>query len=83
MRIIRRRTAAVAITAQVRADDAVAFGQPRRQMAPNDVGLWIAVQHKQRRPIAAQAHVQVRLADINTTGLESGEHLGIQSVTPW
>ena len=47
------RLAAVAVAAQVGAHNRKVLGQPVRDLVPHGVGLRVAVQQQQRRPVAA------------------------------
>jgi hypothetical protein len=71
---VRGRLAAVAVAAEVRADHGVAPGQRRRDAMPHDVGLRVAVQEQERRPGAADPHVDRGLAGRDVAPLEAFEH---------
>jgi len=60
--------------AQVRADDGVPLGQERRDLVPGRVRARMAVQQQHRRPLAAMAHPEPRLREIDHLERESFEH---------
>ena len=68
------RLAAVAVAAQVGADDGEALGQRRRHAVPHGVGLRIAVQEQERRPRAADPRPDRGLARCDVAHLETVEH---------
>ncbi len=65
-----------AITAQIGANDGELLGQLRRDLAPKNVRLRIAVQQQYWRPRAADAAENFHLADTGNAGMEAVEHRG-------
>ena len=65
-RVVRRRAGleGAAIAAQVGAIDGEAVGQRRRDAMPHRMGLRVAVQQQQRRPLAAMAQAQPALRQV-------------------
>ena len=69
-----RRLRAVAVAAQIGRHHREVARQARRHLVPHHVGLRMAVQQQERRPAAAMAHADRRLAGVDHRELEAGEH---------
>ena len=69
-----RRQRRLAITAQVRTDHEERTRKPGRHPVPGRVRPGMTVQQHHRLPLAAVAHSERHLADINAVQLEAIEH---------
>src|SRR5271169_2099298 len=72
----RGRLRAVAIAAQVGHDHRELVGETRRQPAPHQMGLRVAVQQQERRPAAAGHQVDVGARGHDPTAVEAWEEFG-------
>ncbi len=70
---VGQRLVAVAIAAQIGADEGEAVLQPLRQLVPEHMGLGIAVQQQQRRPLPARPHPDARARGRDVEQPEAGE----------
>ncbi len=66
--------AAAAVAAQVRANNRVVLGEPRRDLRPHGVGLGETVQQQQRRTGAALAQADGDFVGLYVFELKSIEH---------
>src|SRR5438094_878749 len=66
----RHGTAALAVAAQVRADDGEVASQPRRDLAPHEVRLGESVQQHERRPRSVHPDGELRFAGLDLELLE-------------
>jgi hypothetical protein len=69
-----RRLGAVAVAAQIGADDRERVRQPRRDRMPHRVRLRVAVEQQQRRAAAAVTDVDGPGAGVDGRGVEAVEH---------
>ena len=51
------------------------MSKARSNLVPDDVGLRIAVQQQERRAVAAQAQIDLRLGGRQPPGFETVEHV--------
>ena len=81
MRGIRLRLTAVSVTAQIRRYDSEFFGQDRRDLVPDDMGLRIAVQQEKAGAIATNHQFDFCSGGRNPASLKALEHA--LSPHPW
>ena len=76
------RPDAVAVAAQIGADDVKMLGQTRRDLVPRDMGQRVAVQQQQRRAVAAMAQMNARAPEVSiSVRVKSFEHAALLSLT--
>ena len=74
---VRRRLAAVAVTAQIGHDQGVMPRHQGRQLVPHGMGLRIAVQQQNRRPLASRAEIDGDATDLPAIFLKAVEHQAV------
>jgi hypothetical protein len=75
-----RRFRAVAVAAHVGTHDGEILGQRGGDLVPHDVGLRIAMNQQERRPVSARPQVNLRAVDPEPLGIESLEHSTISKI---
>ena len=72
---VARRLFGIAVAAQVRADQGETLSQSRGDPAPHHMGLRIAVEQQQRRPLPARPHTNPRARRLNVEQAKTGEQI--------